>query len=335
MRRRDVVSVIEAAYSAGDDAGWLQRVAAATAAAFRGAGGAMAILYDSRGDDSVRLLQIACHGMSSDVPRTLFPRAPKFAESQPEIIHGFRTVHFGTFLGVTSRHLPEYLGAVGQLGFDDMAVVNAIDPEGLGCVICLPDRARTYPPQLRHTWQWLGTHIAAGNRLRRRLAALSGGDGDAELPPTRRRRELLQDALARIDHARTRRADGDRAVGLWRGLVDGRWSVVEHFERNGRRYFLAHRNDPELRRHRALTMREQQVLAHAQLGHPNKLIAYSLGLSLSAVGTHLARARRKLGRSAPPSPEPVVKMTIEERFPPPVACPLPGEARKQTCREGS
>jgi len=320
MSRRDVVSVIEASYSAEDEAGWLERVAGATAAAFKGAGGAMAILYDSRGNDWVHLLSIACHGMSMDVPRALFPRAAKSAESQSEIIHAFRTVQFGTFLGIMSRHFPEYLSAIPQLGFDDMAVVNAIDPDGLGCVICLPDRARAYPPQLRRTWQRLGTHIAAGNRLRRRLSALSGARSDAAHPPTveavlnpagriehavgparsRPARELLQGALARIDRARARRADGERAVGIWRGLVDGRWSIVEHFERDGRRYFLAHRNPPELRRYRALTMREQQVLAYAQLGHPNKLIAYSLGLSLSAVGTHLARARRKLGRSGRP-----------------------------------
>jgi DNA-binding CsgD family transcriptional regulator len=31
------------------------------------------------------------------------------------------------------------------------------------------------------------------------------------------------------------------------------------------------------------------------MGHPNKLIGYSLGLSVSSVATHLASAMRKLG----------------------------------------
>lgn len=45
---------------------------------------------------------------------------------------------------------------------------------------------------------------------------------------------------------------------------------------------------------RALTRREQQVLAYAEIGHSNKLIAYSLGVAISTVSTLLARARRKL-----------------------------------------
>jgi hypothetical protein len=278
------------------------------------------MLYDSRRNDWVDMTRIVCHGMSMEIPQALFPRIPRSAEDQAEIVHAFRTVHFGTFLGQMLPHYPELATEVPQFGFDDMAVINAIDPTGLGCVICLPDRARAYSPRLRHTWRRLGAHIASGNRLRRQLAALSGAEAQPELPPSveavlnpsgrvehavgparpRPARDSLQDALARIDRARARRTDGERAVGLWRGLVDGRWSIVEHFERDGRRYFLAHRNHPELRRDRALTVREQQVLTYATLGHSNKLIAYSLGLSLSAVGTHLARARRKLGKAALP-----------------------------------
>lgn len=44
----------------------------------------------------------------------------------------------------------------------------------------------------------------------------------------------------------------------------------------------------------ALTRRERQVLSLAELGHPNKRIAFSLGISFSAVATFLTRARRKL-----------------------------------------
>jgi DNA-binding CsgD family transcriptional regulator len=44
-----------------------------------------------------------------------------------------------------------------------------------------------------------------------------------------------------------------------------------------------------------LTEREQQVLSFAEFGLSNKLIAHSLGLSISTVSTTLTRARRKLG----------------------------------------
>jgi DNA-binding NarL/FixJ family response regulator len=114
----------------------------------------------------------------------------------------------------------------------------------------------------------------------------------------RHAREALRDALVRIDAARSEKEDTEHSVELWRGLVAGRWSLVEHFERDGRRYFLAHRNDPELATDRGLTLREKQVLAYAELGYSNKIIAYSLGLSSSTVATLLAKARRKVGLSA-------------------------------------
>jgi DNA-binding CsgD family transcriptional regulator len=72
---------------------------------------------------------------------------------------------------------------------------------------------------------------------------------------------------------------------------------VEHFERDGRRYYLAHRNDPEIAPDRALTQREQQVLGYAELGHSNKLISYQLDISSSTVSSLLTSARRKLGAS--------------------------------------
>jgi DNA-binding CsgD family transcriptional regulator len=79
------------------------------------------------------------------------------------------------------------------------------------------------------------------------------------------------------------------------GLVAGRWSLVDHFERSGRRYLVARRNDPSVRDPRALNLRERQVVWYASLGHSNKLIGYQLGLSFSTVATHLANATRKRG----------------------------------------
>jgi DNA-binding NarL/FixJ family response regulator len=108
----------------------------------------------------------------------------------------------------------------------------------------------------------------------------------------------------RIDAARSERDDAEHSVELWRGLVAGRWSLVEHFERDGRRYFLAHKNDPELAPDRRLSPREAQVLAYAELGYSNKLIAYSLGLSSSTVATVLGKARRKVGMADPKEGKP-------------------------------
>jgi DNA-binding CsgD family transcriptional regulator len=70
---------------------------------------------------------------------------------------------------------------------------------------------------------------------------------------------------------------------------------VDHFDSDGRRYVLAHRNDARVPEDaRGLTLRERQVLAHVALGQSNKVIAYELGLSKSTIAGHLARARKKL-----------------------------------------
>jgi DNA-binding NarL/FixJ family response regulator len=91
-----------------------------------------------------------------------------------------------------------------------------------------------------------------------------------------------------------RRRDSDEALAIWEGLIAGRWSLVDHVDSDGRRYLLAHRNDPRAPDVRGLTLRERQVLGYVAAGHSNKVIAYELGLTQSTVGGHLARARRKL-----------------------------------------
>ena len=117
-------------------------------------------------------------------------------------------------------------------------------------------------------------------------------------PPAQSReaREALRRAARAIDRARTKsRSDEDAALDAWQGLVAGRWSLVDRFDSDGRRYLVARRNDPDVPDPRALTRRERQVLAYAALGHPLKLVAYSLGLSVSTIALHRARAMRKLG----------------------------------------
>ena len=72
-----------------------------------------------------------------------------------------------------------------------------------------------------------------------------------------------------------------------------RWSLVDHFDKDGRRYLVARKNDPFVQGSK-LTLRERQVLGFACLGHSNKLIAYELGLATATVGVLLSTAMRKL-----------------------------------------
>ncbi len=94
------------------------------------------------------------------------------------------------------------------------------------------------------------------------------------------------------------RADGEEAIDAWGALLSGQWSLVHHFEQDGRRYLVARRSNAKTRHHPALSRRETQVAGHAALGHSNKFIAFQLGLALSTVATHLAKALRKLGVSS-------------------------------------
>ena len=72
-----------------------------------------------------------------------------------------------------------------------------------------------------------------------------------------------------------RRDDSDRAVLDWRVLVEHRWSLLDHFDRDGKRYILACRNAPSALAHSRLTARERQVVLLAARGHPNKLMPTS------------------------------------------------------------
>jgi DNA-binding NarL/FixJ family response regulator len=107
-------------------------------------------------------------------------------------------------------------------------------------------------------------------------------------------------------------AADENALEVWRALLDGHFSLVDCFDFEGRRYLVARLNDAHERALRALSEREIEVVSLAALGHPNKIIACELGLTMSRVAMELASAIRKLGvrsridliRSLPPEPMP-------------------------------
>jgi DNA-binding NarL/FixJ family response regulator len=211
-------------------------------------------------------------------------------------------------------------------GLRDFLFVRSIDPTRSGCAVGIGVDARSVPPRSPTAhWNRLTGHIAAGLRLRRKLAAIERAPDavvapaavadvspEAVLQPggrvehaegqatSRSARDSLSTAARAMDRARgsLRRRDAGEAVEIWRGLVAGRWSLIDHFDSDGRRYLVAHRNDPATSDPRALTDRERQVLGYADLGRSNKMIAYELGLSPSTVAVLLGRAREKL-RCAP------------------------------------
>lgn len=186
---------------------------------------------------------------------------------------------------------------------DSLGVI-AGDPSGHGAIFFARGSGARLPRQTEALWLSVASHLVTGYRLARRKRlgpdAILRPDGKAlhfECDGARRDAEPLSEATRAIDRARgkLRRTDPERALALWRGLVSGQWSLVDHFDHDGRRYVFARRNAPEVRPWHSLTERESQVLAFVAQGQTHKIIAYQLGLSPSAVGESLLRARRKLG----------------------------------------
>lgn len=202
---------------------------------------------------------------------------------------------------------------------EDGIGVTGMDPNGRGVHIIAPvPKTKTLSRAERDQWQMLAAHLSSGLRLRGAVSKAHreslaenqlpcGADAvldansfgvteavnDARLPDSLRE---LRDAAVRIDRARgqLRREDPHKALEIWWALLKGRWSMVEWFDTDDRRYVLAVPNAPRIVDPRGLTERESQVVAYAALGDSHKLIAYRLGISRSRVSNALASAMRKL-----------------------------------------
>jgi DNA-binding CsgD family transcriptional regulator len=198
------------------------------------------------------------------------------------------------------------------LGVRDVFGVMALDPSGHAIWLGAPTGDIKRPSGREcAAWSRIAAHISAGARLRHAVRS-TGADlataSDAVLSPSgaiehaepcaqsRSARDILRHAAGAIDRARSKaRSDDDEALEIWKGLVAGRWSLVEQFDRDGRRFLVALKNEPDVKDPRALTLRERQVLAYTAAGDSLKLTAYTLGLSTTSVFRHRETAMRKLG----------------------------------------
>jgi DNA-binding CsgD family transcriptional regulator len=202
----------------------------------------------------------------------------------------------------------------------DVLYLTAVSAKGAGVSIVAPlAEVTTLSSNERRRWEMVAAHVEAGHRLREAIAAtLSELDAASPLPhraeaildprdfrvadalgPAQRAtaRRRLREAAVAVDRARgkMRKTAPQEALQGWKALVRGRWSVVDWFDADGRRFVLAIPNPPEITDPRGLTERESQVAWMAAAGMTNKLIAYRLGLSISRISLVLRSAMRKLG----------------------------------------
>jgi DNA-binding CsgD family transcriptional regulator len=118
----------------------------------------------------------------------------------------------------------------------------------------------------------------------------------------------IREAARIVDKARgpLRNRDPEEALRLWQGLVRGRWTLVDWFDTDGRRFVLARPNAPRIVDPRGLSELEAQVATYASHGESSKMIGYRLGLSPSYISRLLKDAMRKL--SVKTQPQLVEKM---------------------------
>ena len=229
----------------------------------------------------------------------------------------------GTWTEISEDYPEISKACLEALGCADLLGIFASDPNGVGVHIHAPmPEATRLTPKARERWQMLGAHIAAAFRLRQGLKMLAADSRRAhtDLPRNaeavldledfqivgragraegNRVLKTLRGAARSVDQARggLRREDPQKALEIWKSLTGGRWTMVDWFDTDGRRFVLAIPNSPELGDPRGLTDQESQVVNYLLLGDTSKLVAYRLGISSSRVSGLLKSAMRKLGVS--------------------------------------
>jgi len=315
--RTDAISIVEAAYDLeGDGRAWFRRVLDRVGPKLdQGFGVTVAMYWPGMKPDETwvdfykmdRRVIDAANAMITAYPETFHQlfRAPGPPHSTP-------TESMGLTIEQAETWQP-HVEFMHRLGIRDVLGVLCRDPSGRVTYFSAPMAEVRRPRRHeRMIWARLAAHLGAGARLGRVASQLEGrdvsegaeavlssagallhGDGDARSEGAR---DALRGAVKAIDRARSKvRGDDDEALELWQGLVAGRWSLIDQFDTDGRRFFVARRNDPPVSDPRALSLRERQVLAYAAMGHSLKLTAYALGLSASAIAACRARGMRKLG----------------------------------------
>jgi DNA-binding NarL/FixJ family response regulator len=304
--KEDWIAVVEAAYRPADtEELWLKGVLEAAAPGLDEGFGCFGLFFDAVGKTLISTPIITM----GDVPeglegmlrtawaagsRSIFARMSNpGAISARDLVHGLPGDRALFDRVVQPSRIVDFYGFF------------ATDPSGTGCTLAAP-LATVAKSSSRRTacWKRVAAHLAAGLRLMRQSTDVEAVLDDRgrvahaeEVTKSKAVRNSLREAAVHLTRATSalRRRDPDGALAIWRALVAGRWSLVDHFDRDGRRYFLARRNDPSARGPDLLTRRERQVAGFAALGHSNKLIAYELGLSPSTIAAHLLVAAAKLG----------------------------------------
>ena len=303
-----LVSIIEAIYREEmSDQGWIEGILAAARPALDHGLGVTAYPFEVVGRE-VRVpwaKVLGTRGVSAALVKSILATA----RDQPRVSEVYRsTPTCATASELGFSEMPEFrrFNAKGVL---DSSGITGFDTAGRGVFLggFLP-RATRLDLAFRTRFERIAAHLGVGQRYRRFArtarhapeavftpnAKLLHAEGAATLPKAR---AALAQAVVAIERARgrQRRIDPDGALAAWKGLVSARWSLVDQFESDGKRYVVARENEPHVVQLAALSKRERQVIGYVVLGHTTKLIAYELGIADSTVRVLLRRAMQRLG----------------------------------------
>lgn len=316
MSARRAASVIEAAYRwADDERDWLAGIVEA-AKPFEVGSGIVGCTIDL-GQRS-KMAQI----VTDDAARTHAPAIvsitnaldPSLARAMyaPTEFAGnaaWRLDRVTSAVGTRREHVEERAGCA----LPPMWAVIGGNPDVRSVALAFPSRKPLVPEDAyphrdgaKHLGL-LGAHLGAALRLRAAISPPSANDAHTEAVLTpdgkvlhatgaaRGRSRSLAAAAARTERARLRRTTDGEALSLWKALVDGRWTIIDVEERDGKRLVLARRNMLGARDVAALDDAERDVAWLASMGHSHKYIAYELGFSEASVVRRLTSALAKLG----------------------------------------
>ncbi len=297
------IRILEAAYQlSGSDEDWLTGIVRAARPDFDLGQGVVAYLSRFEGSGMTLASPIVARGTDPG-----FVERVRSGQTPPPVVDYIRS-HL-TILGGVRQTFgggsePARALKTNRLAFDSMAaIVHGHESSVLQLVAPSGDEVRI-AARTAAAWRKVLLHVGTALRLRQRLGpreALLTPDGkladasEAAAAPSARR--ALVEAVERVERARSRamRTHPEDALRLWQGLIDGRWSLVDHFEAGGRRYIAAHENQPDAKDPRALGPIERACVHYAMRNAKPRDIAYALGTTPASVSSALARAAHRLG----------------------------------------
>lgn len=312
IRARSAVDIVEAAYRLDEsEPDWLATIVEAARGDLDCGHG----VYAFTGDETAPNLARSPVFVERAVPPAVLGKLAELNATAPKELFdrlSQRVVTCGglaQILGVDSPAVAHFRALMEDAGVVDGFCTFAQDGQGGSLTLSAPARAPLTPsPRVRGIWQRVGIHVVAGLRLRRKLASRSTArealldpsgkveDASAVLASDSASRRALAEAVRAMDRSRRAavRSSPEEALDLWRGLVAGQWSLVDHWEHGGRRYVAAYPNRPGERDPRALTPSEQSVLRYLSMGATNKEVSYSLGLAEKTVSGCVSQILKKL-----------------------------------------